>query len=41
MITRLTPVATLINTKQQATTASFSMQILKFCDICAIGRMLE
>ena len=30
MITRLTPVATLIDTKQQATTASFSMQILKF-----------
>jgi len=30
MLMRLTPVATLIDTKQQSATTSFSTQILKF-----------
>ena len=42
MLTRLTPVATLIDTKQQPATTSFSTQIAKFFgDIYAIGVMCE
>ena len=42
MLTRLTPVATLIDTKQQSTTTSFGTQVVTFfCDIYATGVMHE
>jgi len=42
MLTRLTPVATLIDTKQQSAATSFSTQIVTFFrDIYAIGVMHE
>ena len=42
MLTRLNPVATLIDTKQQSATTSFSTQIVTiFCEIYAIGVMYE
>jgi len=42
MLTRLTPVATLIDTKQQSATTSFSTQIVTlFCDIYAIDVIYE
>jgi len=41
MLTRLTPMATLTDTKQQSATTSFSTQIERFRDICAMGVMHE
>ena len=41
MYTRLTLVATLIDTKQQSTTTSFSTKIVCFRDICVIVVMHE
>jgi len=41
MLTRLTPVATLIDTKQQSATTSFSTQIVTFSWHLCIGVMHE
>jgi len=41
MSTRLTPVITLIDTKQQSATTSFSTQIVRCREIYAIGVMHE